>query len=49
MAAHPDNVFLPATATGLAKDSVVNVTQLVTLDREDFECQEPAGGFRATS
>ena len=44
MAAHPGNVFLPATATGLSKDSVVNVTQLVTLDRVDFEGQEPAGG-----
>ena len=44
MAAHPGNVFLPAAATGLSKDSVVNVTQLLTLDREDFEDQEPAGG-----
>ena len=44
MAAHPGNVFLPATATGLSQDSVVNVTQLVTLDRTDFEGQEPAGG-----
>ncbi len=43
MAAHPGNVFLPATASGLSKDSVVNVTQLVTLDREDFEGHEPAG------
>lgn len=43
MAAHPGNVFLPAAATGLSKDSVVNVTQLVTLDREDFKGQEPAG------
>ena len=43
MAAHPGNVFLPATATGLSKDSAVNVTQLVTLDREDIEGQEPAG------
>ena len=43
MAAHPGNVFLPATATGLSKDSAVNVTQLVTLDRENLEGQEPAG------
>lgn len=43
MAAHPGNVFLPANARGLSKDSAVNVTQLVTLDREDLEGQEPAG------
>ena len=41
MAAHPGNVFLPATTTGLSKDSVVNVAQLVTLDREDLEGQDP--------
>jgi mRNA interferase MazF len=29
----PGNVFLPANASGLPKDSVVNVTQLLTLDR----------------
>lgn len=28
----PDNVLLPPDATGLPKDSVANVTQLVTLD-----------------
>jgi len=28
----PGNVFVPASASGLARDSVVNVTQLVTLD-----------------
>jgi mRNA interferase MazF len=28
----PGNVLLPATSTGLPKDSVVNVTQIVTLD-----------------
>lgn len=43
MAAHPGNVFLPASATGLSKDSAVNVTQFVTLDREDCERQEPVG------
>ena len=31
----PGNVLLPATETGLPKDSVANVTQLVTLD-EDY-------------
>ena len=30
----PGNVLLPARATGLPKDSVANVAQLVTLDRE---------------
>lgn len=33
LAAMPGNVFLPATATGLPRDSVVNVTALVTLDK----------------
>lgn len=27
------NVFVPATATGLPKDSVVNVSQLMSVDR----------------
>ena len=30
----PGNVFLPARATGLSKDSVANVSQLVTIDRD---------------
>jgi mRNA interferase MazF len=34
LAMMPGNVFLPAVATGLPKDSVVNVTALVTLDKE---------------
>jgi mRNA interferase MazF len=29
----PGNVFLPARVTGLLRDSVVNVSQLLTLDR----------------
>lgn len=33
LAGYPGNVFLPATATGLPKDSVVNVTALATIDR----------------
>jgi mRNA interferase MazF len=33
LAAMPGNVFLPAALTGLPKDSVVNVTALVTLDQ----------------
>lgn len=32
-AAAPGNVQLPASATGLAKESVANVSQLVTVDR----------------
>ena len=36
LAAMPGNVFLPATATGLPRDSVVNVTALVTLDKTDI-------------
>jgi mRNA interferase MazF len=30
----PGNVSLPARLTGLPKDSVANVSQIVTLDRE---------------
>ena len=37
LAAMPGNVFLPAMATGLSRDSVVNVTALVTLDKDDLE------------
>jgi len=36
LAAMPGNVFLPAGATGLPKDSVVNVTAVVTLDKTDL-------------
>ena len=31
----PGNVLLPASATGLPKDSVANVSQVVTID-EDY-------------
>jgi mRNA interferase MazF len=37
LAAIPGNVFLPAAISGLPKDSVVNVTALVTLDKTDVE------------
>jgi mRNA interferase MazF len=40
LAAMPGNVFLPAVASGLPKDSVVNVTALVTLNKADLD--EPA-------
>ena len=29
----PGNVLLPARTTGLAKDSVANVSQIITIDR----------------
>lgn len=34
---HPGNVFVPAVASGLAKDSVVNVSQPMTVDRADLD------------
>jgi mRNA interferase MazF len=36
LATMPGNVFLPATTTGLPRDSVVNVTALVTLKKTDL-------------
>lgn len=36
LATMPGNVFLPAAATGLPRDSVVNVTALVTLNKTDL-------------
>jgi mRNA interferase MazF len=39
LAAMPGNVFLPAASSGLPKDSVVNVTALVTLDKTDLEAE----------
>jgi mRNA interferase MazF len=35
-AAAPGNVLLPGNATGLPKDSVANVSQIVTLDKEEL-------------
>jgi mRNA interferase MazF len=35
-ASAPGNVLLPANATGLPKESVANVSQLVTLDKADL-------------
>ena len=40
----PGNVLLPAKSTGLDKDSVANVSQVITIDR-DF-LSEPAGRVR---
>ncbi len=39
LAAMPGNVFLPAAATGLPRDSVVNVTAVVTLNKSDLDGQ----------
>lgn len=39
LATMPGNVFLPSTTAGLTKDSVVNVTALVTLDKSDLEAE----------
>lgn len=36
LAVMPGNVFLPAKVTGLPKDSVVNVTQLATVNKTDL-------------
>lgn len=36
LAAMPGNVFLPAAMSGLPKDSVVDVTALVTVDKADL-------------
>lgn len=36
LAAMPGNVALPAAVTGLPHDSVANVTQVATLDREEL-------------
>ena len=41
LAAMPGNVFLPAAATGLPRDSVVNVTALITVNKDELE--GPAG------
>lgn len=37
LAAMPGNVFVPAGAAGLARDSVVNVTALTAVNRYDLE------------
>jgi mRNA interferase MazF len=37
LAAMPGNVFLPAVASGLPKDSVLNVTALVTIDKAHLD------------
>jgi len=41
LAEAPGNVFLPASVSGLPKDSVINVSQIITVDREFLK--EPCG------
>lgn len=41
LATMPGNVFLPAVSVGLRRDSVANVTAVVTVDRNDLD--EPVG------
>ena len=41
LAAVGGNVFLPAATSGLAKDSVVNVSQLLTVNKGDLD--DPVG------
>ena len=43
----PGNVLLPARATGLPRDSVANVSQLVTVDRDALT--ERVGAVSASS
>lgn len=37
LAGLPGNVFLPAGTSGLRRDSVINVTQVVTVDKSQLE------------
>jgi mRNA interferase MazF len=46
LAAMPGNVFVPAIASGLPRDSVVNVTALIALDKTGLQ---PAVGQLPTS
>lgn len=44
LARAPGNVLLPRSATGLPKDSVANVSQILTVDRSDLD-DEPVSGL----
>jgi mRNA interferase MazF len=46
LAAMPGNVFLPSVASRLPKDSVLNVTALVTIDKADLD--PPVGRLPAS-
>ena len=43
----PGNVLLPASESGLSRDSVINVSQLVTVGKE--EASEPVGAIGSTT
>lgn len=43
LAQAPGNVLVPASSSGLGKDSVVNVSQVLTVDRSQLE--PPVGGL----
>jgi mRNA interferase MazF len=43
----PGNVLVPATASGLRRDSVANVSRLITVNRDDL--QEQAGQVDAAT
>lgn len=45
LAAMPGNLMLPAEISGLARDAVVNVTQLTSIDR--LACEERVGALPA--
>ena len=45
IAAAPGNVLLPAAESGLPKDSVINVSQIITLDKRSLD--ERAGHVTA--
>ena len=45
--AMPGNVFVPAQASGLPRDSTVNVTALITLDKSDIEEADVVGELPA--
>lgn len=39
LAAMPGNVFLPSATSGLPKDSVVNITALLTVGKTDLDAE----------
>lgn len=45
LAARPGNVFLPASVSGLPRDSVINVTALSAIDRSELEDRVGTGTF----
>lgn len=47
LAAAPGNLFLHRTETGLPRDSVLNVSQLLTIDKSLFE--QPIGALTGHS